>query len=1806
MNCNIKDRIIEEFAGMGYLIPQSASYWGSYEVTPGNVGINIPFTEELNKVEESLNKVGIKLKSPLFEFKKEGTTVIAIPNKAAFVKLERDIKTGVKVGSNISNLSQKELVTKKGSKYSYNPYLIKLAFNKSLKEEFNQLPVGLITSSEDFTDYIIQLEKTKEKVTKEDFIKGAYHSTEESYISFLNEKTFKSLGKLSEYANTMNLVVDNQHTVEMEETWGEPMFSVVPNDLNLNESVDGTIPKTGIKNLLEQISSQKERIENSLRAISVQITELSKQGLFEQVKEKRKEYNEQKEKLKGIKDKKIGVDMDIQFLEESLVAEDDYITYAEKDAAGNPASKVINTDASKALKYFGDKDLNKAIDLVKRAKEGLTVTAELKNARYILDFWVKSGLEANPVNNSFYSKEQVAEIQKNALEEAELEKNTTNGEFVSRNNRNIVKTLRNLSSQAIRLDSEINEIEKSNIVELVNSRSSVKGTYKGEKLSVEEILRERGGLKDITLFDMLVMDMQHQVFSTNGIIPQIMYDLLQEKVAIKKSSAAAFQLELDKVLVDATETMKSLGGYTLKGFLPGVTVINWGKLFRDIDENSTTGSALLSDGITRKIKASYSKKYFENTKEIKELENNAYHKKKGSLDRALLEQEARKQNYEFHKENTEVIDFRKLHGFSEILEKYPDVYGLEDNYSEEEKDAYEQELKDLTKSTSGRFLKKELEKQKEKLIQYAIEEMLQKEKLEAGQIKQEDFDTFRKENNPAIILEDYNKEHPLDTGNLKASRFKYNMSLPLAAENYNTGNFSVIEENESLWDFYNLLEDLSKKYYDSLTSAESKFSKPFSIPGFKKTASDILAKPDATAFEKLSDFFRFVLESLKTMFREGIQNSFSEAKNDPITGLPKYTINSDYQASINDQLFKMLDPYYTRLAVILDINRKDETFREKVRDEFINLTQDSVVTRDLINLMNEVSPTNILTLQDVKARFPKMDLEDFDVVEAMKKLITNNIVAEETMDLPKMMRVYSNTIAVYQARQEVVSEVELLKNHYQKIKNTVTTKTGEAIKNYKGTKGEDGKDDTEARLEGLRERANKQAESQFQRTVLGRYDSKNELQTGKIQEAIMGVLGNANKEGKPEKIDAATGKVKFKGKSLLRFNMFKPHLNESETQYKELLEKTIKSLDPVEDADEISELKGKQDSLGQAFTITSIFDGLFKFIRLKSLGWNLNSGLTNLMEGQISNTLAAASGIYFTPESFYKANQIASQSLLRGVNKRLSTAEAMKLSILMERMDALQDATNELQKADKKSRYSKYSSKASPYELTKRVEYLNQSPILIATLLDTKITGKNGEVSSVWEAFDKNAELKPEFATPQNIYNWNALTSSEKNGLKRDNPELNLNEEQYTEASRHIRESIVKIHGDYDELRGNMASEYMSGKAIMMFKRWMGSMIFSRFAAEQDLIALKQKGFKGRYRSHTAATGGMTLGLAGTLLAGPLGGMIGLGIGTIAGKTLNVNSNAGYLRETAMVAKNALLNIVGIPVNSIVGKSLIKLNDVKDLKINGEADGIDVKNFKTNMTEISLLLGLILLQLIVKGLTWDDDDDENSPRRMAHNLLINKIMTLSNQSTMYLSPKGMWDSVSSVAAIRFLDDVSKTAVAAHTALNGKDTILKGRHRGESKLAKQFTRTFIPGGGLKGLVNGDIGFDGQMEQVFPGNESFSKTYFESEETKQKRAEKSQKSKDFKDWKDLKGNEDKNADDFNKVYGKTSEEIKEAEMKSYINKKRAEFKGSIPGFSAKKYKEDANYKKKINKVMKKKFPTVRKESTENKYKRYQRIR
>lgn len=1342
--------------------------------------------------------------------------------------------------------------------------------------------------------------------------------------------------------------------------------------------------------------------------------------------------------------------------------------------------QILNLEQSptlKKLEFYSDKHFLRLDNLLQSDS-----LYDITEAETIINFYENAGTFNYTDVNPLFDKNQMF---------------NDKGEIIV--DENIVESLENLKSKAIAKKLNLEAIKRDKVVEAVNALSNVKSFYDGEIQSFDKLFSVEKGLKDATEVDKFIMDVTNGIFSNNGIIPQTMLTILHNNYDESVVRAKLVEEEVNKL---TPKVLRIFENPRLKQALNITGKVRFEDVFRAKDENGLDRDGYISR---------FSVKFFDNLnfakREFIRNKNTAdsfYATDPKKTER--LRQKAYNNYTNWIKKNTNVLDISKL---PELQEIYGDKFEFNTDNS------YKDQLIDILGNGDKRIgeiaYNEEVNKQKVKIDEFIAESetyldnFFNREGVESIEdLSAESIYKYKRweaKNNPINFSNNINSNI---TVRLKAGvggivndlDSRYNILIPkrnvteIYNHNLETGsfktrdidsgyydkNFSVIEDEQfpELKEFYNLVLSTNELVYNALDiSNKDNFGKN-NLLHIDKTITEILANKDMTLFARLSTAAKMVYEKLLSAITEKINIQFRRESVDTITGLPTDRVSSNFfkstKALVNEE-FRPLSIVVKDMFGLKDKKFNTTVETDKLPQAYNKIIEDLLGTKELAEKLISSYGNNV------------------PVFKILNDAIEHKVIGSQSFDLPKIMKFYSYSAMEYQARQQSLPILNIIRNYYKQIKKPVTTSQGKEIINV------DDKGDKTSRKSGLRSRANAQMDSWFNRAVLGNYNTKNEFGD------TSGIFDPVKND---TKLDSIINDRLNKANKAIFLTSREQDLNKKyedailvkQAEFDSFVEKGIKNEESEKVLKELNNLLAKKESLGKKYTLSSFIDGILDFLRLKGLGWNLSSQTTNYLEGQIANTIAAASGKYFKSENIYEANQIMMGSMARNISfGKFSGTRSKKASILMQRFRVLQDTSNELQKASTKSAYSNAIDILAPFELMKRVEYLNQTPLMISMLMDISVNDKNNSNPiSLWDALNENGELIEDYNTEENRKDW-----------------IDVNGQKFFDFSQTLGKAIVDIHGDYHQLRGNMASEYVSGKAILMFKRWFARQVYNRFGVEQADIETKQN-VKGRYRSLTLPTATLTGAMvgfsgAGLIGAGPLGiiigGAIGLGYGAYTGKT----SGVGLLNESAFVLKESFMNLLRLPINSMTGKKIIKEADYSKFS---KMKDIDLKNFKSNIMEVSLLLALNAFTLMVKMMLWDDDDEQDSNKRMAHNLLINKLMGLSGQATTYLNllEMGKMFSPSETSFIKFLEDLRKTAVATQNALQGEDTLMSGPNAGGSKLSDQFAKTFLPS-----PFKSNLGFGTQMERQFES--SVIDSWFNSEEKDAQRSIKMQKAEFKKD-------------------------------------------------------------------------------------------
>jgi len=260
--------------------------------------------------------------------------------------------------------------------------------------------------------------------------------------------------------------------------------------------------------------------------------------------------------------------------------------------------------------------------------------------------------------------------------------------------------------------------------------------------------------------------------------------------------------------------------------------------------------------------------------------------------------------------------------------------------------------------------------------------------------------------------------------------------------------------------------------------------------------------------------------------------------------------------------------------------------------------------------------------------------------------------------------------------------------------------------------------------------------------------------------------------------------------------------------------------------EQIKEAQENIDGLGGNFALSRGGDMILKFFQLKGMGWNVLAALNNIGFGVLGNMVEAEDGRVINKEEMEEAYKLVLNSVGRNIsfNKWEGVkGTALKIRNLMDRNDILETAAHELYTNSIKGRAEIKKQTLLPFNLTKRSEYVNQAPIMVAMYKKTKHKYEDGKFVDLYSAHTKEGvwNTKEYGKEPVDLIN----TTSTK-----------------------VAQLIKIIHGNYDPLAPLRVKDTIQGRAIVMFRTWFFEAYTQRWgdSVQDEILGIE---LKGRYRS---------------------------------------------------------------------------------------------------------------------------------------------------------------------------------------------------------------------------------------------------------------------------------------------------------------------------------------------------------------------
>ena len=605
---------------------------------------------------------------------------------------------------------------------------------------------------------------------------------------------------------------------------------------------------------------------------------------------------------------------------------------------------------------------------------------------------------------------------------------------------------------------------------------------------------------------------------------------------------------------------------------------------------------------------------------------------------------------------------------------------------------------------------------------------------------------------------------------------------------------------------------------------------------------------------------------------------------------------------------------------------------------------------------NQIRVNNYILLKDTEYRTEHDEGPDPELVEKWRREAISQIAEEKSFDLDRVLKAYASTALTYKHKAMIEDSIVIMQDILERAMERKENAAGEQQFD------KDGNILAKKGLENLR----------------------------KMMESYLDVVYWGYPARKPE------GKMKSKV------------LTNDEKEAQAVLEKALEDLNKLLDDGKIDQTeydhrRGVIDdqlaSLGGVRTLSKYGDLVLQYIQIKGMGWNVFAAFANLGFGFISNVIEASDGRNYSEGSFWKAQAMVMNSL-PGVNKL--TSNGKKVRELMYYFDVLKESKNELYQSSATRLFRRIGDKldwVNPYAPQSRTEYMNQAPVMIAMMMDQKITrtidGKKEEIS-MWDAFNEKGEILEG---------------------------VDLSDKELTQFKIRVDKVVKMNHGNYDPDSAIRFKRVWFGRAISQFRTWAYQGFAERFKGEFKDFELKNlrtgKDYvirKGRYRSYGAYW--------------------------------------AYMQEqNGFMGMGAVIDGTYQLLRKLVGAHTTFDQMVKD---GGRFTEVDAANMRKNMTEIALYLFITSLVLLLKNASEDDDDDK---LKFARTFLINQMGRLATDIMFYSNPIEFERLFrNAIPAFTLVTDAAKFLDSAWTLISGGEDILQsGPSKGESRTWRDFKK-----------------------------------------------------------------------------------------------------------------------------------------------------
>lgn len=656
-------------------------------------------------------------------------------------------------------------------------------------------------------------------------------------------------------------------------------------------------------------------------------------------------------------------------------------------------------------------------------------------------------------------------------------------------------------------------------------------------------------------------------------------------------------------------------------------------------------------------------------------------------------------------------------------------------------------------------------------------------------------------------------------------------------------------------------------------------------------------------------------------------------------------------------LEKKVGEIFSEEGIANSIDAAKAEIIKSLRTENLSTTGTSEDIKELQIQMvhnNQKRINDYILLKDTEYRAAyNGEMPDADTVEGWRRDIINEIATtEKSFDLDRVLKAFASTALVYKHKSMIEDQIVIIQDIINRSMERKENAAGEPMfdkyNNQLANRG----------LENMRKMM-----EDFLDVVYWGYPS-NKPQ-GKTDKKIL-------TEAEEEAV-----KVLNDSKDDLNKLLKEGNISDEEYQYR---------MEVIDDQLAV---------IGGVKTYSKYGDLLLKYIQLKGMGWNFFAAFANMGFGFISNVIEGSDGRNYSYNNFWKAQAMTLNSLTNGL-----TANGQKIRELMYLFDTLKTSKNELYEPSKLRLFKRVGDKldwANPYAPQSRSEYMNQAPVMIAMMMEEKVTvtvdGKEEQIS-LWEAFNTDGTIKE--------------------GIE-------LSDEFLSDFKVRLDKLVKMNHGNYDPDSLIRFKRIWIGRAISQFRTWAYQGFAERWKGEFKDYQLKNQ-------------------------------MTGEDFVIRKGRYLSFGNYWSYMQE-----ENGMMGF-GTVINGTYQllRKLVGAGTTFDQMVGDTFTEVDAANMRKNMTEIAIYLFLTAFTLMMKAAVDDEDDPK---KKFAYYFLINQAGRLGTDVMFYTNPIEFERLFrNAIPAFSVVVDVAKFLDSAWTLITeGEDILQSGPNKGESRTWRDFKK-----------------------------------------------------------------------------------------------------------------------------------------------------